>query len=163
MLRDGKLPLKTFNIYDFDIPPEEEEAEGYHAPDYRFAKDIGASMMTARIYEMDPGKSNCPYHYEYGNEEWLILLEGELTIRTPGDEVQMRRGDVICFPEGPEGAHKITNSGTQKARFLFMSTDNEPAVAVYPDSDKIGVWPGDSRDRVIVERSSDVDYWLGET
>ncbi len=155
--------MKTFNVYDFEIPPEEEEAPGYLAPDYRFAKDIGASLMTARLYDLPPGKSNCPYHYEYGNEEWLILLEGELTIRTPEGDVPMRRGDVVCFAAGPEGAHKITNSGSETARFLFMSTDNEPAVAVYPDSDKIGVWPGDSRDHVIVERSSDVDYYLGET
>ena len=112
---------------------------------------------------MEPGNSNCPYHYEYGVEEWLILLEGELTIRTAGGDVPMRRGDVICFPEGPEGAHKVTNSGSQTARFLFLSNSDEPAVAVYPDSDKIGVWPGDRRDHVIVERSSDVDYWKGET
>ncbi len=163
MLRNRELPLNTFNIYDFQIPPEEEEAPGYQAPDYRFGKDIGASMMTARIYEMEPGKSNCPYHYEYGNEEWLVLLEGELTVRTPGDDVQMRRGDVICFPEGPAGAHKLTAAGTETARFLFLSTDNEPAVAVYPDSDKLGVWPGDSRDNLIVERSSDVDYYKGES
>jgi uncharacterized cupin superfamily protein len=155
--------VKTFNIFDFDIPPEAEEAPGYHAPDYRFAADIGAKRLTARVYEMEPGNSNCPYHYEYGVEEWLILLEGELTIRTGDGDVAMRRGDVICFPEGPDGAHKVTNEGSQTARFVFLSNSDEPAVAVYPDSDKIGVWPGDRRDHVIVERSSDVDYWKGET
>jgi uncharacterized cupin superfamily protein len=155
--------VATFNIFDFEIPPEEDEVEGYIAPDHRFAKEIGASMLTARLYDLPPGNSNCPYHYEYGNEEWLILLSGVLSVRTPEGDVEMGRGDVICFAEGPAGAHRITNSGEETARFLFMSTDNEPAVAVYPDSDKIGVWPGDDRDRIMVERSSDVDYWVGET
>jgi uncharacterized cupin superfamily protein len=155
--------VATFNIFDFEIPPEEDEVEGYIAPDHRFAKEIGASMLTGRLYDLPPGNSNCPYHYEYGNEEWLILLSGVLSVRTPEGEVEMRRGDVICFAEGPAGAHRITNSGEETARFLFMSTDHEPAVAVYPDSDKIGVWPGDDRDRIMVERSSDVDYWVGET
>lgn len=155
--------MKTFNIYDFEIPAEEEEAPGYLAPDYRFANDIGAEKLTARVYAMEPGNSNCPYHYEYGVEEWLILLEGELTIRTSGDDVQMRRGDVICFREGPDGAHKVTNNGSETARFVFLSNFEEPNVAVYPDSDKIGVWPGDDRDSIMVERSSDVDYWAGET
>ena len=163
MLRDGQLPLKTFNILDFQIPPEEPGPGDYDAPDYRFSADIGAKRLTARVYEMEPGKSNCPYHYEYGVEEWLILLEGELTVRTPDGEVPMSRGDVICFPEGPDGAHKITAAGTTTARFVFLSNSDEPVVAVYPDSDKIGVWPGDSADHVIVERSSDVDYWKGET
>jgi uncharacterized cupin superfamily protein len=155
--------MKTFNIYDFEIPPEKEEAPGYLAPDHRFAEDIGAKRITARIYTMEPGNSNCPYHYEYGCEEWLMLLEGELTVRTPEGDAPMRRGDVVCFAEGPEGAHKITNDGTETARFVFLSNSDEPVVAVYPDSDKIGVWPGHKRDHVIVERSSDVDYWLGET
>jgi hypothetical protein len=39
---------------------------------------------------------------------------------------------------------------------------HEPSVAVYPDSDKIGVWPGDRRDHVLVRRESGVDYWDGE-
>jgi hypothetical protein len=44
----------------------------------------------------------------------------------------------------------------------MYSTTSEPAVAVYPDSDKIGVWPGDDRDEVMVRRASGVDYWDGE-
>jgi hypothetical protein len=47
-------------------------------------------------------------------------------------------------------------------RLLMYSTVSEPAVAVYPDSDKTGVWPGDSRDKIMVRRGSRVDYWEGE-
>jgi hypothetical protein len=36
-------------------------------------------------------------------------------------------------------------------------------VAVYPDSDKIGVWTGNKDDHVIVRRSSNVEYYDGET
>ena len=146
-----------------EILPEPDEPEGYRSPDYRFAKAhrrVDADRAPSR--HLEPGNSNCPYHYEYGNEEWLLLLTGELTVRTPEGDVPLRRGDVICFPEGPEGAHKITNNGEETARFLFFSTDNEPAVAVYPDSDKLGVWPGDERDNLMVRRGSAVDYWDGE-
>jgi hypothetical protein len=48
-------------------------------------------------------------------------------------------------------------------RVLMLSTMHEPSVAVYPDSDKIGVWPGDNRDHLLVRRESRVDYWDGET
>ena len=41
----------------------------------------------------------------------------------------------------------------------MISTQQEPAVAVYPDSNKIGVWPGDARDNLLVRRESKVDYW----
>ena len=45
----------------------------------------------------------------------------------------------------------------------MLSTKSEPAVAVYPDSDKIGVWPGGDADKIMVRRASNVDYWDGET
>ena len=44
----------------------------------------------------------------------------------------------------------------------MYSTVRDPSVAVYPDSDKIALWPGDARDEIIVRRESAVDYWEGE-
>jgi hypothetical protein len=35
-------------------------------------------------------------------------------------------------------------------------------VAVYPDSNKIGVWPGLEKDKIMVRRTAGVDYWDGE-
>jgi hypothetical protein len=36
-------------------------------------------------------------------------------------------------------------------------------VAVYPDSQKIGVWPGNAEDNVMLHRADgSVDYWDGE-
>ena len=37
-----------------------------------------------------------------------------------------------------------------------------PTSTVYPDSDKIGIWTGDKRDDLMVERSSRVGYYHGE-
>jgi hypothetical protein len=45
---------------------------------------------------------------------------------------------------------------------MFPSA-HEPAVAVYPDSDKIGVWPGDADDNVMLRRADGhVGYYDGE-
>ena len=72
---------------------------------------------------------------------------------------ELETGDVVCLPEGPEGAHKLTNRTRATVRVLMHSTKREPSDAVYPDSDKIGVWPGDEREKVLVRRESAVDYW----
>ncbi len=77
-------------------------------------------------------------------------------------EDELGRGDLVCFAAGPDGVHKLTNRGTENARMLIVSTANVPAVAVYPDSDKIGVFTEGRLDNVMVRRSSDVDYWDGE-
>jgi uncharacterized cupin superfamily protein len=73
--------------------------------------------------------------------------------------------DVICFPNGPDGAHKFTNETDETARVMLLSTKNDPSMAIYPDSDKVGAWPGPEfrADHVLVRRGSHVEYYDGET
>jgi uncharacterized cupin superfamily protein len=71
---------------------------------------------------------------------------------------------VARYRPGPEGAHKVTNAGEGSARILMFSSAAEPAVAVYPDSDKIGVWPGNPDDKVMLRREDGQrDYYDRET
>ena len=155
--------VKLFNIFTAPVDYEEGDPAGYRAGMNRFGDELGAALLGGSVYELPPGQSICPYHYEYGNEEWLIVLEGAVILRHPEGEEELGRGDVVCFPEGPEGAHKVTNRGKVTARVLMISGKHEPSVAIYPDSDKLGVWPGDKRDNLLTLRSSAVDYWEGES
>jgi uncharacterized cupin superfamily protein len=95
----------------------------------------------------------------------VIVLQGRPTLRHPEGEDELKPNDVVCFPEGPEGAHKVTNRTDETVRVLMVSTKMAPAAVVYPDSDKIGVWPvqGGGDDHILVRRSSKVDYFDGET
>ena len=155
--------MQRFNLNTSELEYDESDPEGFRAGMARFGASIGATMVGGSLYELPPGQSNCPYHYEYGNEEWLVVLEGKLTVRHPGGEEELEPGDVVCFPVGPDGAHRLTNRTDASVRVLMLSTMIEPSVAVYPDSDKIGVWPGDQEDNIMVRRESSVDYWDGET
>ncbi len=152
--------MRRFNLALRGAPNTTAPIPRATAPAWRaIGKELGARLLGGTIYELPPGQSNCAYHYEYGNEEWVIVLDGRPTLRHPGGEDQLEPGDVVCFSPGPAGAHKLTNGSEATARVLMLSTQNEPAVVVYPDSDKIGVWPGESRDNLLVRRESKVDYW----
>jgi uncharacterized cupin superfamily protein len=154
--------MQRMNLFVAEAEYDADDPAGYGAGMARFGSSIGATMLGGTIYELPPGQSNCPYHYEYGNEEWLIVLEGHPTIRHPEGEDQLEPGDVVCFSVGPSGAHKITNRTGDRVRVVMLSTKVDPSVAVYPDSQKIGVWPGGDRDHLLVRKQSAVDYWDGE-
>ncbi len=154
--------MRRFNLHTAEFEYDASDPEGYQAGMARFGPQIGATMLGGSIYDLPPGQSNCPYHYEYGNEEWLIVLEGRPVLRTPDGELELEAGDVACFPEGPAGAHKVTNRSEEPARVLMLSTKAKPDVSVYPDSGKIGVFPGNPDDQLIVPRSAGVDYYDGE-
>jgi uncharacterized cupin superfamily protein len=122
---------------------------------------VGSAATAMYIYDLAPGQSSCPYHYEY-EEEWLLVIDGAIVIRSPDGEHTLERGDLICFPPGPAGAHKIMNRGESPARTMLFSSTRAPAVTVYPDSDKIGVWPGDEANDLIFKRATAVPYSEGE-
>ncbi len=153
--------LPRVNLNELEFHYEEADPEGYRAGMARFGPAIGATQMGATVYELRPGQSICPYHYEYPEEEWLTVLAGRVLVRHPGGEQELAEGDVVCFPSGPDGAHKVTCLGDVVARVLMSSTKQTPAIAVYPDSDKVSIFPGDERDRLTMRRDT-LDYWDGE-
>jgi uncharacterized cupin superfamily protein len=149
---------EVFNIHG--AAPEGDAADpvGYQARMARFGPIIGAAQLGASVYDLDPGNSVCPYHYEHPEEEWLLVWAGSPTLRDPDGEHELSPGDLVCFPEGPDGAHKVTNRTEEPVRILMLSTKTETAMAIYPDSNKVGIWPLNKIFRI----ADAVDYWDGE-
>jgi uncharacterized cupin superfamily protein len=154
--------VRRINIADPQFAYDEGDPAGFRAGMARPGPDLGASITGASIYELPPGQAICPYHYEYPEEEWLLVLTGTPTLRHPGGEERLAPSDVVFFPAGPEGAHAVRNDTDQPARVLMFSSVTPVAAAVYPDSGKIGVWTGNDDDNVMVRRESNVGYWDGE-
>lgn len=121
---------------------------------------LGAPKMAMFVYDLDPGDASCPYHYEF-EDEWLLVVEGSIAVRVPDGELRLERGDLVRFPAGPAGAHKIMNRSDAPARTFLFSNAAAPAVSIYPDSDKVGVWPGGDEEYVFV-RDTAVPWSHGE-
>lgn len=125
------------------------------------AQMLGSSALMMFVYDLAPGSSSSPYHYEY-EEEWLLVVDGTLVLRAPDGEHTLQRGDLVRFAPGPDGAHKVSNRSERPARTLMFSSARTPAVSVYPDSDKIGVWSGNEADELIFKRTTAVAWSEGE-
>lgn len=102
-------------------------------------KELDAQHCSIGVYELGPGESGADYHFELTHEEWLIVVSGELTLRTPGGERVLRAGDVVAFVPGEESAHAVRNAGDGPVRFAMPSTREESRSVVYPDSGKVAV------------------------
>jgi uncharacterized cupin superfamily protein len=153
--------VEVFNIFEAGMDEHASEAtpDGFRCNSVSFGKRIGASRMGMTIYELPPGQAVCPYHFEWTDEEWLFVLEGMPTMRTPEGERELEPGDVVCFPSGPDGAH-LVRAGAETVRVGIISTKNDVGVAEYPDSDKVGVWANGTH--YMLRRSDHLDYWDGE-
>lgn len=154
--------MKRINIAAPKFEYDGEDPEGFRAGMARLGKSLGAEQTGISVYELPPGQAICPYHYEFGEEEWLLVLEGTPTLRHPGGSDRLDPWDVVLFPRGPEGAHRIGNETEETVRVLMFSDVVHPTGTYYPDSDKIGIWSGDSETDRLFRRDSGVEYYDGE-
>lgn len=156
-------PVRRVNISDPDFTYDPDDPEGFRNGMMRVGPALGAQQTGASVYELPPGEAVCPYHYEYGEEEWVLVLAGRPSLRTPEGTERLEPFDMVFFPTGPAGAHQIRNDTEDPARVLMWSTVVYPTATAYPDSDKVGVWTGEESEDVMVPRSSKVEYFHGET
>jgi uncharacterized cupin superfamily protein len=119
------------------------------------AKNLGpllrAQRLDATVVDLAPGEGSEPYHYVFGREEWLLVLVGTPTLRHPEGEDDLEAGDVVCFHEGPAGAHGLLNRGDADVRALFVSTTDLPSNVCYPDTGRWLMRNAPGADEVVVE------------
>ena len=104
----------------------------------RFGEALGATLWGGTLYELAPGES-LPYHWQVGEEEWLVALSGRPTLRTPEGERALEPWDAAIFVRGPAGAHQVRNDTGERVRFVMFSSVSDPEVVTYLDEGRTGV------------------------
>src|SRR5437667_419427 len=99
--------MDRVNLSSPEFSYDEQDPEGFRAGLFRPGRKLGAKATGMSVYELPPGQAICPYHYEYAEEEWLLVLEGHPTLRRPGGTTRLDPWDVAFFPTGPDGAHGV--------------------------------------------------------
>jgi uncharacterized cupin superfamily protein len=153
---------RIFNLLDVELSPYDEGPEGHRFGKRHVASELGATLTGLTVYEVEPGQATWPYHFELNEEEWLIVISGTLTVRTPEGERELGAGELVCFAPGATGAHAVRNNGGTTARFAMPSSVATLGDAtVYPDSGKFKLdGPGFfHRGRL----GDSLEYWDGES
>ena len=154
------MAMERFNVLT-DALPVQQDRSGYAWHGHRAVAN-GMRWLGASVYELPAGEWTFPYHYHHGVEEWLYVVAGTPSLREPAGERALARGELVCFPSGPDGAHAVRGPG-RVVMFSGVAAAGAPSVSVYPDSDKVGVRPpGGGPDRLDFRRGEAVDYWDGE-
>lgn len=154
--------MRSIDVSSPTFTYDDSDPEGFRSGMMRTGPGLGATQTGVSIYELPPGQAVCPYHYECGEEEWAMPLDGVVTLRDPDGEHELAPMQLVFFARGPEGAHQLRNDGDQVVRLLMFGSVLPITTSVYPDSDKIGVWTGDKAVDGLFPRGSAVPYYTGE-
>lgn len=153
--------MKIFNLHG-DEWDRVEDRPGWRSKDAWVGARIDAELIGGSMYELEPGSRLWPYHTHHANEEWMIVLRGQPTLRTPEGERELVEGDVVCFRRGKDGLHQVRNGTGEPIRVLMLSTLIAPDLVEYPDSGKVGA-RSVAGERILLSRPGPIlDYWDGE-
>lgn len=148
------------NLYDIE-PKHKQEHEQFEYYKRELVPKSDSRKCAISFYEIPPGKSAYPYHYHTQNEECFYIISGSGLLKTPEGDKSVTGGNFVYFHPSEKGAHKLTNiSTTENLVYLDFDTTNSVDVAIYPDSNKIGIW-GNGIDQIF-RISDSVDYYEGE-
>ncbi len=127
----------------------------YACLDATVAKDWGLEKLGFHVEKLNPGCFGCPYHTHLKEEELLIVLEGEATVRQDGEFFQVKKGDLVLFKLGVH--HQIYNHTDKHFTFFMLSNKAADDICLYPDSNKIKVGQQGT-----TQNGVSVDYWKDE-
>jgi uncharacterized cupin superfamily protein len=91
------------------------------------------SHLVAAVWELQAGAEPSPYHLHHGTDEYLLVLRGTPTLRTPEGERELAEGEAVQFPRGLAGAHQLINHSDSVVRVVIAAYHGTSEVIEYPD------------------------------
>lgn len=151
-----------YNVFRDELDVESEDQHpGYTVGGTIVGKRLETEELGVTLYVLPAGSAQAPYHWHHGTEELLLVLSGSPTLRSPDGERKLEAGDMVSFPRGPEGAHKVVNETAEPTRYLIFSTRPGIDIVEYPDSSKVGFGSRGREFRMLRDEAS-LGYWEGE-
>jgi uncharacterized cupin superfamily protein len=116
--------------------PEPFRASGMNKFRKKLGDAAGLTQFGVNLLELSPGAWSAQRHWHTGEDEFVYVLEGEVTLKTnAGDEV-LKAGDCAGFRAGEPDGHCLVNHTDAVAKVLEVGTRTQTGDAVdYPDID----------------------------
>lgn len=126
----AKVPVKTGSIYP---APYAELMAGRSS--LRLGDAGGLAQFGVNLVTLEPGALASLRHWHLKEDEFAIVLEGDLTLIEDGGETAMHPGDCAAWKAGVANGHHFVNRSDRPARFLVIGSKIADEIASYSDVD----------------------------
>ncbi|MFN3590900.1 MAG: cupin domain-containing protein [Thermaurantiacus sp.] len=102
----------------------------------RLAPATGLTAFGVSHVRLEPGASSSQRHWHDGEDEFLVMLEGEAVLVEDAGETLLRAGDCAAFPMGVRDGHQLVNRSARPCVFVVVG-GGEPKGGGYSDIDML--------------------------
>jgi len=125
-----QVPVKTGSIY-----PEPYAGLMKGRSSLRLGDLAGLTQFGVNIVMLEPGAVASLRHWHLREDEFAMVLDGDLILVEDEGETPMRPGDCAAWKAGVANGHRFVNRSDRPARFLIVGTKSTGEVATYSDVD----------------------------
>ena len=126
----AKVPVDTVNMYPepFRAPIKGRERK-------RLGNAVGLNQFGVNMTTLKPGAWSSQKHWHRNEDEFVYVLEGEVTLVEDHGEVVLKPGDAAGWKADSRVGHHLINKSQKDAVYLEVGTRRATETAVYPDID----------------------------
>jgi uncharacterized cupin superfamily protein len=97
----------------------------------------GLTHYGAYVETLQPGADSSEKHWHEKEDEFLLVLAGEVTVLEGDAEAELRPGDSACWPAGVPVAHSVVNRSGAPCTYLIVGTRVTHDACHYPGSGRV--------------------------
>ena len=128
----ASIPAETGSNYP---PPFDAPCSGQSCQ--RVGRTAGLTQFGVNLTVLEPGAWSSQRHWHTHEDEFVWVVDGELTLVTDAGEEILRAGDCAVFRRGDPDGHHLVNRSGRPARVLEVGTREPQDRCTYPDIDMI--------------------------
>ncbi len=98
---------------------------------------VGLTRFGVNLVHLNPGDWSAQRHWHSHEDEFVYVLEGEVTLVTDAGEQVLAPGMAAGFPAGVEDGHCLVNRSSAVAVYLEVGDRSREDRVRYPDIDLI--------------------------
>ena len=99
-------------------PPFDQAVAGRHYR--RLAPASGLTDFGVSEVTLEPGAWSSQRHWHDGEDEFMVMIEGEAVLIEDDGRTVMRPGDLAAWPKGSTNGHHLVNEGERRCRFVVF-------------------------------------------
>jgi uncharacterized cupin superfamily protein len=153
-MTDTKGPSKIVDPADVETVSGSSYPAPYSEPvsareKKRLGEAVGLTRFGVNLVRMPAGSTSSQRHWHSHEDEFVMVLEGELVLKTDAGEQVLSAGMVAGFPAGNGDGHALINRTDEDALFLEVGDRHPEDVVDYPDIDMQAVPSDDGKYRYV--------------
>lgn len=132
IVRKGQVRMNT---QDASNPVGMETAD--------FSGTGGLTQYGAYLQTLHPGATSSTRHWHEEEDEFLFVVQGQVTVVENDGAHVLEPGDAACWPRGVPNAHHVLNASDQPCAYVMVGTRVTRDICHYPDVGKTLYSEGD--------------------